>query len=382
MIKKALTVILSFTLVGSLAACGSGSKGTAGSGKEPLKIGVTLPTSGAAALSGEQSLNGINLAVDMINKKGGVLGQPIQTIVYDDKANPEEGVNAIQKLITRDQVKFIVGGLQSSVTLAQLNAVRDQGILQIVIVSKAPKITEEGHDLLFRLNSSSKMDGTYFPNFIKNDVKPKTIAIVAEQTDYGKAETEVVKSAWKDGGPQIVGEEWIQLTDTDFTSQLTKIKSLNPDAVYLITSPPATISAVLTQAKELGLKAPIITSIGTLNKDIIKLAGAAANGAISADIYLNTSEDPANKEFVEAFKAKYNYMPEKYEQLSYEAIQLLAQAIEKTGKTDPAEVAKTLKAGKWTSPRGTITFDSKGQAVSDRYFPQIIKDGTIQLFGK
>lgn len=347
---------------------------------DTIKIGVTYAFSGPAAISGEQSKRGTDLAMEMVNEKGGVLGKQLELIYEDDQGNPEVGANALRKLIERDKVKFTIGGIQSAVSMAQKEVAREAGILQMVTVSKAPAIVDEGHDLLFRFNSSSNMDKEFYPEFLSNQGL-KRVALIVEQTDYGQAEEKAITEAWKASGKtEVVAIERIQNTATDFSVELTKIRSLNPDAILLITSPPNTVAAIAMQAKELGITSTIALGLGTLTEDHIKLAGEASEGILSADTYVWDMEYEENQEFVNRFEAKYNIKPNKYEVYAYDAVILIAQAMEKAQSDDPVKVAQVLKDGEWRTPSGVMTFNEKGQNMQDGYVGVRVEGGKIVSF--
>jgi len=386
MIRKVnLFMLAVFCVAGLLLASGcSGQQDQAkkqegAKGKEPVKIGVALPMSGVAALYGEQVSSGMKVAKDQIEKGGGILGgRPVELIIEDDKASPEEGVNVAQKLINRDRVKVITGGVNSSVTLAQIPVTKAAGVLQIVSVSKAPEIREQGHPHLFGINLTTDMTGDFFyPWIAKNLPEIKKVAVLTENTDYARAEIKGVERNWAAGGPKIIATEWFQLGATDFTIQLTKIKSLNPDAMLVIVAAPATNGTILRQAKEVGLNKQTFLSPSNLNKDVVQLAGQAAEGLISADHYVPTLDNPENKKFVEGYQAKYSKIPEGREELGYETILLLAMAMDKAGTAeDPAKIAEVMKNGTWKMPRGEFKFDEKGNSRGQVYAIQV-KGGQI-----
>lgn len=385
-ISRKLSTLMVLALLVFMVGCGaqkqSSNNSSSSNGKEPVKFGVVLPMTGVAALYGKQVTNGINVAVDMINKSGGILGgRPIKVFTEDDKANPEEGVSATKKLITQDKVSVITGGVNSSVSLAQVQVTKDAKMFQVVTVSKAPAIRQQGNPYLVALNSTTDMDGLFFHKYIADNLKPKTVAVLVENTDYGKAEVAALQKDWAgEGSPKIVDTEWFNLTDTDWTVQLTKIKGLNPDAIYVTVASPSSNGAIFNQIKETGYKGMKLMAPGNLNKDVIKLAGDGVEGLISADIYANSAGNADNKAFVDAFKAKYNdEMPEKMEVLGFESVYVVAKAMDKVGTdSDYAKIVDVLKSNSWNTPRGVLKFDSNGQAQAS-LMAQEVKKGQITV---
>jgi branched-chain amino acid transport system substrate-binding protein len=372
-------LILSLLFVGGCNGKQEPTKGQDGAkDKEMVKIGVALPMTGVAALYGEQVSSGMKVAKEEIENEGGILGgRFIELIIEDDKASPEEGVNAVQKLINRDHVKVIAGGVNSSVTLAQLPVTKAAGVLQVVSVSKAPHIREQGHPYLFGINLTTDMTGDYFYSWIAKNLPIKEVAVLTENTDYARAELEGVERNWAAKGPKIVATEWFQLGETNFTIQLSKIKSLNPDALLIVVASPATNGTILRQANEVGFNKQIFIAPSNLNNDVVQIAGKEAEGVISADHYVQTLDNPENKKFLENYQTKYGKLPEGREELGYESIILLAKAIDSAGTSeDPVKIAEVLKNTSWKTPRGEFKFDEKGNSQGQVYVIQV-KDGKI-----
>ncbi|MEW6275180.1 MAG: ABC transporter substrate-binding protein [Bacillota bacterium] len=383
--KKLFLVGLSLVLTLILSTGCGGSKGQQqgapqSSSKEPIKIGLALPMTGVAALYGEQASKGAELAKEQINASGGILGgRQIEIILEDDKASPEEGVNVVQKLINRDKVQVVAGGVNSSVTLAEIPITKAANKLHIVTISMAPSIVEQGHPYLFQLNTDNNVKGDFFyPWVAKKYPQIKKVAMLVENTDYGRAEVDTIKRNWKDpNGPQLSSIEWFQLGETNFTIQLTKIKAQNPDALIITVAAPATNGTILKQAKEIGFNKTILIAPGNLNKDVIKIAGDASEGILSADHYIPSLDNSENKTFVQAFEKKYGYTPEKMEVQGFETVYLVAQAMEKAKTADdPAKIAEALRTTTWKTPRGEVTFNEKGR-VGGKMYPLIVKQGKI-----
>lgn len=370
-----------------LSACATaGTPGTApaaGSGTKEagvIKIGAVHPMTGPAALYGEQVKRGIDTAVKQINEKGILGGQKIEVIVYDDQAKPEEGVAAYKKLMDRDKVAVVTGGVNSSVSLAAKEVTKDK-ILSITTVSKAPGITKDAGKWLFRLNSTTDMDGLLFHKFVAEKLKPKTVTVIAENTDYGMAELEALKKNWGNGGPQIVSIERFDLGATDFSVQLTSMKAKNADAFYVVTASPSTNGLIFKQAAEVGVPGLRLLAPGNLNSDMVKIAAAGGEGVISADLYMNSLDSPENKQFIAAYQALFpGKEPEKIELLGYESIWLVAQAIDKAGSaTDYDKIASALRSTTWKTPRGEVKFNEVGQALAV-VAPQVVKNGKILAY--
>jgi len=353
-----------------------------GQTKAPVKIGVILPITGPAALFGEQTNRGVQLAAKLINEAGGIMGgRPVKIFLEDDQANPVEGVNAVKKLMNRDGTKLITGGVNSSVSLAQLQVTKESGLLHIVTVSTAPAIREQGHPTLFALQPTNTMKDEFALPWIAQVLKPKNVVHLLENTDYGRVELEELKKHWGASGPKIIATEIFQLGESDFTIHLNKFKALKPDLFYITTAAPSTLGTILKQAYEIGFKVPIFLAPGNLNMDVIRLAGPAIEGVMCADYYVNILDTPANKKFVKDHEDMFKRPPEKMEMLGYESITVLSKALDMAGtETDVKKISDTLRKNKWQSPRGEIVFDQKGQAKGVTKDVVIyVKDGKIAI---
>jgi branched-chain amino acid transport system substrate-binding protein len=394
-IRVVMLLLLSFVVV--LSGCGQSASGPSGSSDsgnqsgtpapstkeapakgENVKIGIALPLTGPAALYGTQAQEGGQLAAEMINASGGILGgRQIELLFEDDTAKPEVGVQAYSKLIDRDNVDAVSGGVNSSVSMATKEVAKDK-ILNVVTISKAPDVMDDRDPYRFRLNSTNDMDGALFHEFIKTTLKPKTVAIIAENTDYGQAEIEALQANWSGAdAPKIVATEYFELTETDYTNSLTKLRAAEAEALYVVGSAIEVNSGVFKQAYQLGFKDKMkLLAPGNLNTKFDELAGPGAEGVISADLYLNTLDNPMNKEFVAAFEKKFNYQPEKIQVLGFEAVWLIAKAMDEAGSSSDYQAISDIIAGKeWDMPRGKVKYVD-GQALGD-VAPLLIKDGNI-----
>lgn len=385
MMKKRMIFGLMLSIMLFLSACSQASNGGNESGNnsggDSVKIGVVLPLTGPAALYGEQSLEGGKLAAKMMNEEGGILdGKKIELVIEDDQSKPELGVNKFKKLIENDKVDAITGGVNSSVNMATKDVAKNK-VLNFVTISKAPEIMADRDPYRFRLNSTNEMDGDAFHKFMADELKPKTVAVIVENTDYGQAELKALKENWSGkGSPEIVATEFFELTETDFTNPLTKLKSAKAEALYVVGAAIEINSAIFKQAHQLGFNDTMkLLAPGNINTKVVELAGKGSEGVISADLYQNTIDNEMNKKFVAAFEKEYNRKPEKMETLGFEAIWFVAKAMDEAGSANDYDaISKVLEEKEWDSPRGRLNFEN-GQAQG-KVLPLVIKDGKIERY--
>lgn len=338
----------------------------------PIKIGVLMPLK---SVIGKQGQQGAELAAELVNEQGGVLGRKVELVVYDSNLSAVDAVSAAQRLINQDKVQFIAGEIGSTPALAVLQVVRATNTLFMVAVPKHPDVTKSGYGRVFRLNSTLDEDAQYFGNYLLEKVKPKKLVLVAENTDYGRYEVESAKKLF---GPQFGGGEIFELTQNDFTTIMTKVKAGGADVVCVVAAKPEQVGAALKAMVQLAVPARRCVDVGGLNAQSTALAGEAAEGAFGVDIYAADTKNAVNDTFVRRFEAKHGRRPEKIEALGFESVWLVAKGIQAAGTaTDTEKVAAALHAGTFQTPRGDLRFDTGGQAVARRYVHFSVKGGKL-----
>jgi branched-chain amino acid transport system substrate-binding protein len=337
-----------------------------------VKVGFIAPTK---SLVGAQVLQGAQTAVDMVNAAGGILGgRKIELIEYDTAFQPNEGVAAAQRLVNQDGVKVIAGEISSTVALAVLQVVRTTGTLFVAAVPKHPDITKSGYDRVFRLNSTTAMDAE-FNDVLKNEVKPQKVAVIAENSDFGRLTIDNMKSLF---GPQVVLAETYEMNQSDFSTLVTKTKASGADLICIAGSNMEQYGGILRMQHELKVPGRRCLMPGILNSKGVEAAGIGAEGVFSADIYVPSLTGELNRKFVETFQSRFKHPPEKIEALGFESVWLVAQAMTKAGTADDAgKISDAIRSNTWNTPRGDVKFDANGQASSGNLVRLVVKDGII-----
>ncbi|OKO74280.1 branched-chain amino acid ABC transporter substrate-binding protein [Bradyrhizobium sp. AS23.2] len=345
---------------------------------EAVRIGIAAPFSGAAATYGQDFKRGAELALQEINAKGGILnGRKVELVYEDDKGSPQGGVAAVQKLMAVDRVNAITGGTNSSVVLAESSVTRNR-ILQVNVGAQADAITDQGSPWLFQINNTVSMNSQAFNSYIVGALKPKTVAYMGENTEFNKTVLELLKSSLKDAGIALVNVSIYDADTSDFTSIITKIKSLNPDLLYVSDGYPARAAQAWKQIRQLGGFPMEVMSPGTVVPGALASAGGAMDGVITGDIFMMSAPGEAAKAFVDAYSGKYNVSPGKGNLIVYEAVHLIAAAMDKAGTdSDYAKISGTIRDNAWPSPRGELRFDAKGRARAPYFYIQRVKDGKL-----
>jgi branched-chain amino acid transport system substrate-binding protein len=340
--------------------------GGSGSG-EVIKIGAIYPLSGSAALLGDESFRGFELAVKMRNSKGGVAGGKKIEIVKADAPDAKAAQSEANRLVTQENVEIITGSYSSSVSFAGSEVTERNGVLYWELGAISDKITERGYKYVVRTNPPSMAFQTQEADFLKDTVAPKLgkkveelkIALVHEDSLYGTTSAEGFKKVAAERKLNIVTDQSYSLKSVDLSSVVLNVKKVNPDVVILTSYLNDSI-LFIRQAKELGLKpaAIVATGGGPSMKDFQKSLGADAEGIISVDFpqyNINKQFTPGQDDFIKLYKETYGEAPRSGHSLAnFVGGNILLDAIDKAGGTNPDKVREAAMAIK-VEPGKTAT---------------------------
>jgi branched-chain amino acid transport system substrate-binding protein len=380
------TLLAAFILLAFLASPGLGQQ------SEPIKIGVIQPLSGPVAASGNYVRMGAEIARDWINARGGVLGRPVLLLIEDNKSDPKEAATAAEKLIVRDKVPVIMGAWGSSMTLAAMPKLEEYGVPMVVETSSAASITKRGNPWVFRISPPSEMEALGLEKYLK-DLGIRKADFLAVNTDWGRGAVTAFGDLLKRSGAGVGAAEFMDQAATDMSAQLTKIKADTGDTLFLTTSVEQ-ITLVLKQAQEQRLARKIITTGGSSSpSQLIKQAGAAAEGTYHILFFLPWfPEAMPDGKLAKAFVDEWNKRGFPFEGLTegfrgHDGILTAAEAIKQAGKPDPKAVREALWKVSPMGVNGPIKFEKDGPAgkESGQSKPSIfivqIRDGKIALPG-
>lgn len=366
--RKRLSVLLAALFVtGTLAGCG---KGAATSGKsDTIKVGLNYELSGPVATYGQGLTDGITLAIEEINKNGGVLGKQIEAVKVDNKSENAESANVATKLATRDKVVAILGAATSGNTKAAAPIAVQNKVPLISASATADDVTVDSNgkvrEYVFKTCFSDSFQGVGMANFAFNDLGKKNVALLVDSTsDYSKGLTKSFKETYTKLGGQVVTEQAYQAKETDFKAVLTKIKGSNPDVIFL----PGyyeEVGLIVKQARELGLNVPVLGGDGYDSPKLAELAGKSAlNGVYYTNHYSSKDTSAEVVKFREVFKAKYNKEPDAFNALGYDLAYLLADATKRSGEANPEKIKDALAATKeFKGVTGTVTIDKNHNPI-------------------
>jgi len=334
--------------------------------QQPIVIGVSTPQTGVAAVASEWEMWGANLAVEEINQAGGLLGgRKVELMVLDNKCNPSEAVNVANKLVEA-KVVAVEGAHCSSAHLASMKIMTDAKIPIVTGIASNPQITALAgpgrNEYSFRISPSDSAMMDALGIYLGNKKVFKTVAIVGEDTDFGRGGADAFKAVADKAGVTVVSTDFHPQNAPDFTSILTRLQQRRPDAIATFQVGGDSIN-FLRQAMQLGVRIPYTGRIelGGRNQPIIEAGGMEKS--ISAWTYNATIDAPENKAFVAKIKAKHNSEPYLQTWGAYDSIRVIAQAIKEAGSTDGEKVKNAIKNLKFTTVIGkTVTFDDHNSA--------------------
>jgi len=330
-----------------------------------ILIGVSTPVTGPAAVASEWERWGIDLAVEEINGAGGVLGRKIETIILDNKCNPSEAVNVANKLVEA-KVVAIIGSHCSSAHLAAMPIIKEAKVPMITGIASNPQITDQsgvgGNDWAFRINPSDKAMMDALGAYLGEKKIFKTVAIVGEDTDFGRGGAAAFQAVAEKAGINIISSDFHPQNVPDYTSILTRLQQRHPDAIATFQLGGDSLN-FLRNAMQMGVRIPYTgrVELGGRNLQIIEAGGM--EGSISAWTYSHEIGAPQNQAFVAKIKAKYNSVPYLQTWGSYDCMRIIAQAIVLAGDVDPTKVRDAIKGLKFTTVFGKeVKFDEHNQA--------------------
>jgi branched-chain amino acid transport system substrate-binding protein len=289
-------------MVGAVAA-----QESAGVTKHAIKIGILGSLTGPAAIWGAGNLAGGVLAFEEANAAGGINGRKLEWMVEDDETSPPKAIAAFKKLTGQDQVFAVFGPAASAISAAMVPAMKASNVPVFISVPSTPAVTEPMVKNVFRTGPlNDRMQGVAVADYVMDKLGGKRVAVIRQSDEYGKRGADSIVERMKQKNAVPVSHEIFGPADTDFTSQLLKIRETNPDTlvVYGYPSP----SAIITrQARQLGLKAKIIGSNATSSRKYPEIVGQTAAGTqnLITVAALPESDDPTMTEFRKNFEKRY-----------------------------------------------------------------------------
>jgi len=371
--RIALMVLVLALLVSGLAGCGNAAS------SKTIKIGGLAPLTGDIAVYGVAASNGAKLAIDEVNKAGGVLGKQIEFIVYDEKGDVNEAVNAYNKLVDSDKVVAILGDVTSKPTISVAQLAAKAGIPMVTPTATALDVTKQGSNV-FRACYIDPFQGEIMAQFAAETLKAKKVAIIYNSgDDYSSGLKASFEAKAASLGLEVVGAESYSKGDTDFKAQLTKIAASGAEALF-VPDYYNTVALIANQAKATGLPMPLL---GVDGWDGVLTAAKPEDveGYYFANHYSDKDTDPVVQNFLKNYEAAYKDTPNALAALGYDAANILIAAIKAAGTTDSAKVVTALAATNYTGVTGNVKFGDDRNPKKSVTIIQIV-GGEYQFAGK
>ncbi|WP_161946355.1 ABC transporter substrate-binding protein [Desulfonatronum thiosulfatophilum] len=318
------------------------------SAAQPIKIGAIVSATGPASFLGEPERNTLIMLQDQINARGGLLGRPLEVIIYDDETEVNKAVGAANRLLSRDRVVAAIGATTSGNTLAIMPRFTSAKI-PLVSMAAAERIVKPINPWVFKTPQSDRHAVIKILEHAR-ERGFKSIAIITVSDGFGQAGREVLQELLPTYGMTLVADEIYGPRDTDMTPQLTKIRGLNPDAIICWGTNPG--PAVIARNRvQLGMNTPLYMSHGVASKRFIELAGEAAEGLILPAGRLTVADqlpdDHPQKalllEYIRDYEKRFNTEVSTFGGYAYDALALIAEAITRAGEATPQAIRDNLE---------------------------------------
>jgi len=356
---------------------GGGAAGGAGADQGPITIGAFLSMTGATATFGESTSRGIQVAIDEANEKGGVLGRKLQLVVLDDQGRAEEAGNAVTRLIDVNKSVAVVGEVISTLSLVGGRIAQRRQVPMVSPSSTNVQVTQVG-DYVFRVCFLDPFQGYAMAKFAREKLKLEKAAILKDvRNDYSIGLSDSFKQAFTKLGGTIVAEESYGAGDTEFSAQLTKIKGTSPDGLY-VPGYYTEVGGIARQARRLGLKVPLMGGDGWESPELRNIAGPDIVGSFYSNHFAHDKPSARAKQFIEAYKAKWNQPAPALGALGYDATLMIIDAIKRANSAEPKALRDALAQTKdLDAVSGKLTLDPNRNPVKPAVIVRVTDSGEV-----
>ena len=366
-----------------LSACGGsndngGSSGSGGSSGGSVTIGFFGAQTGPNAQLGINISNGVELALEQHNAKSGVT--QVKLIKYDTQGDPAQATNQAKKAVS-DKVAAIIGPAFSGESKTADPIFEEAGIPNVSPSATAVALGQNGWKFWHRVLANDDVQGPGDADFIAKTLNAKTVAVIDDQSEYGKGLGDAVRKQLATDGVKVAVNDAVNPDASSFSSTVNKVKPANPDVVFFAGYYSAA-GKLVKQLKDGGVQGTFMSGDGTLDAQFIAGGGAAANGALLSCTCSSAvgSSDPAVQKFATDYKAKFGVDPATYSAEGFDATNAVLQAID-AGKTDPSDINDFVTKIDFKGVSKQIKFAPNGDLASDLLFITEVKDGKLAFLG-
>lgn len=375
---KRCQLLTPFATVYALFSLTAGFATGEGLAASQLKIGAVFPMSGPQSTYGEESLNGLDLALEKLKSQDPALAARISIVKEDEKSNPVDAANAAKKVLSVDKVDMIFGTVASSNTLSMTATVLESKRPLVSPASTNPEVTKKG-DLIFRTCFIDPFQGSVLANFALSHLHKKRAAILVDfKSDYSKGLAQFFETAFKAGGGEIVANEAYEAGKKDFKTQLVKIRGKQPE-VLLVPGYYQEVGLIMKQAKQMAFNVIMLGGDGWDSPTLFELAGAdAVKDHYFSSHFAADDSDPQVQAFVKEYTAKYKKSPGAMAALGYDGFLVVVDAFKRAGSSDPEALKKALSAtSQLRGVTGTISMNVQRDAEKDAVILKTTSDKAV-----
>ena len=361
------------SLPGSFPAWADPAKG------EPVMMGVSGPLTGQNAQYGMQWKQGFDLALDEINAAGGVKGRPLAYAFEDSQSDPRQSVAVAQKFVADKKIVVELGDFASPASMAASPIYQKAKLVQFGFTNSHPDFTKGG-DYMWSNSVSQADEQPLSAAYAVKTLGLKRIAVLHLNTDWGRTSKDLYVKAAKEYGAEIVAVEAYIPDEKDFRSTLVRVRDAKPDGLAMLSSY-SDAALIARQAKQAGLKLPMVAASSVYSPKLIELGGDSVEGMFTASRYFPDDPRPLVRKFVAAFKAKYGKEPDAFNAYAYDTVILMAQVMNQFG-FEREQIHQGLAKVKDVPSVifGKATFDTATRRVNGAMNVElVVKDGKFQL---
>jgi branched-chain amino acid transport system substrate-binding protein len=347
-----------------------------------LELSIPLPLTGSEAKFGEIQKRSYEIAAAQINAKGGIKGKRLALRFEDSQAKPETARAIVEKIIGNKQ-PIIVGEYTSSCAKAVAAVAEERKTPYLVVASAADEITQKNYKYVFRQNATNAHYADAVISFMTQVVKPKTIAIIYESTNFGTSGAEDMEKQAVKLGIKVLVKEKYEKGAVDFKPILSKVKAAHPDIIYMV-SYVMDASLLMKQIKELRIDAKLYAggAAGFAIPEFISNAKDAAEYVITATLWFHQINYPGAREFADKYMTKYGDYPSYHGASAYAALFVVKDALEKAKSWNSEDIRAALKATNMTTAFGPVKFEDKEGYQNQNFhetFALQVQKGTHEL---
>jgi branched-chain amino acid transport system substrate-binding protein len=350
----------------SKGAAPSGT-GAAASGAETILLGHVGSMSGNEATFGTSTDNGIRLALDEQNSKGGVKGKKLALKTLDNQGKPEESAVAATRLVTEDRVTVLLGEVASSRSLAMAPIADTHQVPMISPSSTNPRVTKDGQKTrpyVFRVCFIDPFQGTVMAKFARETMKITKVAVLRDiGNDYSVGLADYFSAKFKELGGQIVADQSYKAGDQDFKAQLTALRGRGPEAIY-VPGYYTDVALIARQVRELGMKVPLMGGDGWDSSKLYEISQGALDGSFFSNHYSHENPAPVIQDFVRRYKERFGEVPDGLAAMGYDAARVAIDAMNRAPDLSGGAIRDAIEQTKdFEGVTGTINIDQDHNAV-------------------